>query len=158
MIRQGIFDRSTKGITTAPVRVPIERGRIRFFSQVLGETDPVHSDVALARAQGHPDLVAPPSFFMVVEAVVNEELARLGKPSALSLVRCDYRYLLHGDERYDYSGLLYAGDEVTLTTHVADFYEKKSGALEFVTLRSVIDHERRGTLVTATRTLLHRLA
>lgn len=156
--RKGIFDRTTRGRSTTPVTLQVERGQIRFFAQVLGETDPIHSDVARARACGHPDLVAPPSFFMVLEALANEQLVRLGEVSAVTLVGCDYRYLLHGDERYDYRSLVYAGDELTLTTHVVDFYDKKGGALEFVTFRSIVTHEQRGVLISTTRNLLHRLA
>lgn len=154
---RGIFDRSSKGRTLEPVSVLIERGRIRFFAQVLGEADPVHSDLSAARAAGHPDLVAPPSFFMVVEADANEERKRGGKPSVLDLVKCDYRYLLHGDERYFYHAPLYAGEEVDLTTRVVDFYDKKGGAMEFVTFESALTHAKRGVLVRTHRTLLHRL-
>lgn len=156
-VRTGIFDRTTKGASLPPVEVDVERGRIRFFAQVLGETDPIHTDVEAARVAGHPDLVAPPSFFMVVEATADEELRRRGEKSAAELVRCDYRYLLHGDETYAYSGLIYAGDRLTLTTTVVDFFEKKGGAMEFVTLSSTLSHPERGVLVRTTRNLLHRL-
>jgi len=140
-----------------PVEIDVERGRIRQFSQVLGETDPIHTDLVVARALGLPDLVAPPSFFMVLDALANDELDRLGKRSAPALIGCDFRYLLHGDESYRYSGTVYGGDRVTLTTTVVDFYDRKGGALEFVTLRSVVTHPERGVLITVTRNLLHRL-
>lgn len=155
---KGIFDRSKKGTRLAPVVVPVERGRIRFFARVLGETDPIHFDVAEAKAKGHPDLVAPPSFFMPIEAAANEERERLGQRSILNLINCDYRYLLHGDETYDYFGLIFAGDEVTLITTIINFYERKGGAMEFVTIESELSHVARGPLVRARRTLLHRLA
>jgi acyl dehydratase len=154
---RGIFDRAAKGVTLEPVPVAIERGRIRFFAQVLGESDPIHFDLRAARAAGHPDLVAPASFFVVVEAAANDERKRLGRLSVLELVRCDFRYLLHGDERYFYEAPLYAGEEVVFGTTVIDFYDKKGGAMEFVTLESTITHPKRGVLVRATRTLLHRL-
>ena len=153
---RGLFDRSTKGLSFAPVTVQIERDRIRFFAKVLEATDPVHYDVEAARAKGYPDLVAPPSFFMVIEATANEELQRKGQVSAIERVGSDFKYLLHGDEQYEYHGSLYAGDVVTLTTSVIDFYDKKGGAMEFATLRSVVEHRDRGVLIRATRTMLHR--
>jgi acyl dehydratase len=125
---RGIFDRSAKGVTLEPVNVPIERGRIRFFAQVLGETDPIHFDVEAARAAGHPDLVAPPSFFMVVEAAADEESKRRGLPTLMDVAKCDFRYLLHGDERYFYDAPIYAGEEVQFSTTIVDFYDKKGGA------------------------------
>lgn len=153
---RGLFDRSTKGLSLAPVTVQIERDRIRFFSQVLGMTNPIHFDVAAAQAEGHLDLVAPPSFFMVIEALANDELRRTAKPSVLDLIGCDFRYLLHGDEQYEYHSLIYACDTLTLTTSVVDFYDKKAGAMEFATVRSVVEHRARGPVVNATRTMLHR--
>lgn len=153
----GIFDRSKKGTRLRPVVIPIERGRIRFFARVLGETDPIHFDVGEARAMGYPDLVAPPSFFMSIEAAANEERARLGQTPVLKLINCDYRYLLHGDEHYEYFGLMFAGDEVSLTTTIVGFYEKKGGIMEFVTIESSLSHPVRGLLIRERRTLLHRL-
>jgi acyl dehydratase len=155
---KGIFNRASKGMRLDPVIVPVERGRIRFFASVLGLTDPIHFDVEKARAKGYPDLVAPPSFFMPIEAAANEERERLGRLPILKLINGDYRYLLHGDETYEYHGLIFAGDEVTLITTIGDFYEKKSGAMEFVTIESELSHPKRGLLVHAKRTLLHRLA
>ena len=154
---KGLFKRETRGLEIAPVAVQIERGRIRFFAEVLGETSALYTDVDAARAAGHPDIAAPPSFFMVIEAAANDERQRRGEKGAAEIVGCDFRYLLHGDEQYSYEGLIYAGDEVTLSTRVVDFYDKKGGAMEFVVFESVIAHADRGTLVRAKRTLLHRL-
>ncbi|WP_428394390.1 MaoC family dehydratase N-terminal domain-containing protein [Lichenicoccus sp.] len=156
-VRKGIFDRTAKGVSSDPVTIQIERGRIRFFAEVLGAADPIHSDVAAARAKGYPDLVAPPSFFTVLDAIASEEHRRLGRTPIATLIGCDNRYLLHGEEQYDYAGPMFAGDQVTLTTTVVDFYDKKGGTMEFVTLQSVVEHAARGTLVKATRNLLHRL-
>jgi len=75
------------------------------------------------------------------------------KFSVAALIKCDFQRLLHGDEKYEFSGLIFAGDQVTLTTTIVDFYDKKGGALEFVTLASVLEHVTRGVLVRATRNL-----
>lgn len=154
---KGLFKRETRGQTIAPVTVAVERGRVRFFAQILGETNPHFIDVDAARAAGHPDITAPPSFFMVLEALADEERKLRGEPSAVELVGCDFRYLLHGDEHYAYEGAIYAGDDVTIETRVVNFYDKKGGAMEFVTLESLVTHAERGVLVRAKRTLLHRL-
>lgn len=154
---RGIFDRSTKGARTEPVSVQIERGRVRFFASVLGEEDPVHYDPDAARKAGFRDLVAPASFFMVIEALANEELERRRLPSAASLVNCDFRYLLHGDERYFYTGQICAGDTVEFRTRIVDFYDKKGGAMEFVAFESEVAHPEHGLLMRSRRTLLHRL-
>lgn len=154
---RGIFDRRVKGQAITPMSVEIERGRIRFFADVLGEQNRIHHDVTAATAAGFADLVAPPSFFMVVEALANEMRARQSLSSAAELVKCDYRYLLHGDERYFYHAPILAGEDVMHETRVVDFYDKKGGAMEFVTFESTISSAKRGVLVRAQRTLLHRL-
>jgi acyl dehydratase len=154
---RGIFDRSSKGLILEPVTTPIERGRVRFFAQVLGETNPIHFDVKAARAAGHPDLVATPSFIMVIESAATEERMRLSQRSLLDVLKADFRYLLHGDERYFYHAPLYAGEEVSHSIKVLDFYDKKGGAMEFVTFESTVSHQQRGVLVRTQRTLLHRL-
>jgi len=154
---RGIFRRETKGFSAAPVTVRVERGRVVTFARLLGETDPVCTDVAAARAQGHPDVVAPPSFPMVVEMLANEERSRQGEPNPTEVIGCDFHHLLHGEQHYIYEGLVFAGDEVTVGTTVLDFYDKRGGLLEFVVLESTIHHDDRGVLVRATRTLLHRL-
>ena len=154
---RGLFNRSMRGMAVPPVNLVIERGRIRFFAESIGETDAIHTDVEAARALGHPDLVAPPTFFAVIEADAQASQRRRGQPAVPDLIGCDFRYLLHGSEHYNYHIPIYAGDEVVYSTRIVDFYDKKAGAIEFAVLESVIVHEIRGELARATRTLLHRL-
>lgn len=156
-LRSGIFDRRQAGVTTPPVTVQIERDRIRFFATVLGITDPVHQDVSAARDAGYPDLLAPPSFLMAVEALAENERARRGLPSWIDLLQCDMRYLLHGTETYTYSGPLFAGDEAIFVTEFLGFQDKKGGALEVADIGLHISHASRGPLVSAKRSLIHRL-
>jgi acyl dehydratase len=153
---RGRFDRSTIG-RSVTATVQVERGRIRFFSQVLGETQSIHTSVDLARASSYSDLVAPPSFFMAIEADANAALVERGEATIAELIHADFRYLLHGDERYAYRSLIFAGDEIVYESRVLDFYDKKGGAMEFVTILSTLGHAERGLLVEARRTLLHRL-
>lgn len=154
----GLFNRSTKGLITDPVEFQVEAGRISFFAETLGERNPVHHDRAAAQAAGHPDVVAPPTFAIVVDLETGRALERQGKPSVLARIGCDYRRLLHGEERYDYHGAIHAGDRLSITTEVLGFEDKKGGALELAHLRSEIRHPERGLLVSITRSLVHRLA
>lgn len=123
----------------------------------LGEVNPIHLDPAAARNAGFPDIVAPPSFFVVLEALANEALRSRGERTVDELIGSDNRYLLHGEEDYFYRGLVYAGDEVVISTTVTDFYNKNNGALEFAVLASAVDHVSRGRLIDAKRVLVHKL-
>lgn len=153
----GLFKRDAKGLATAPVTVQVERGRIRMFGRLLGEKDPLFTDLAAARAKGHPDIAAPPSFATVIEMLAHEERRRAGVSDLMRSIGCDFRYLLHGEQRYAYDGLIYAGEEVSVSTEVVDFYDKRGGLLEFVVLETSIVQPERGARLLSTQTLVHRL-
>ena len=110
----------------------IERGRLRFFAEAIGETDPVYTDVDAARAAGHPDLPAPPTFLFGL---------KLDAPNSFGWMTdlgVDLRFVLHGSQRFEYFGLAYAGDEVTFSPRISDTYEKRGGALEFLVLETAV--------------------
>jgi len=106
--------------------LPIERTRLQFFAKVIGETDPIYTDVSAARDAGHPDLPVPPTFLFAAEmdsGAVMRLLADLGVPVTR---------LLHGEQGYTYHRPVHAGDTVTVRSTITDIYDKKGGALEFV--------------------------
>ena len=57
-----MIDRQYIGHTMPTFEVLVEKGRLRFFAKATGQTDPVYTDEAAARAAGHPSLPAPPTF------------------------------------------------------------------------------------------------
>lgn len=154
---RGLFDRTTAGMKTKPVSYPVEKGRIAFFCDVVGETNPIHFDEAAARDAGFATIVAPPTFSMVIDLETANAARRLGFTPVVALVRCDFRYLLHGSERYEYPGHMLAGDEISITHEVLGFEDKKGGALEFCHIRSSLTHSDRGEVVAIRRTFVHRL-
>ncbi|MFF3611530.1 MaoC family dehydratase [Streptomyces sp. NPDC002580] len=46
-------------VYTAPE--PLGRAALRYFANAVGDTNPLWTDSAYARAQGHPDVIAPPT-------------------------------------------------------------------------------------------------
>ena len=48
------------GHTLPPYAVDVEKGRLKFFAKAIGQTDPVYTDEATAKAAGHPSLPVPP--------------------------------------------------------------------------------------------------
>lgn len=61
------LNREFVGRTYRPPEVyEVTREKIREYALATGETDPVYFDPAAARAGGHPDVVAPPTFFNVL--------------------------------------------------------------------------------------------
>jgi hypothetical protein len=114
------------GLRTPAFTVPAERGRLRFFAQAIGEQDPLYSDLDAARAAGHPDLPVPPTFLFCLE------MDRPDPFSFLAEAGIDLARVLHGEQRFAYHAMAYAGDELTFESHIADAYDKKGGALRFL--------------------------
>ena len=44
----------------------VGRGKIAEFATAIGAADPVHRDADAARAAGYPDVIAPPTFAIVL--------------------------------------------------------------------------------------------
>jgi acyl dehydratase len=125
-------DRAMIGHRWGPWEVEIEAGRLRLLAKAMGETRPIYTDVAAARAAGHRSIVAPPTFpfcLLADSPVGAGYLAEVGIPVA---------EVLHGEQQFTYHQLLCAGDRVWVTRRVTDVYEKKGGALQFVVLESEV--------------------
>ena len=61
------LDRALVGRSYPPSAVyEVGRAKIAEFAAAIGADDPVHRDPAAARAAGHPDVIAPPTFAIVV--------------------------------------------------------------------------------------------
>jgi acyl dehydratase len=122
------IDRKFIGMVSEPRTAEIDKGMLRFFAQATGQSDPIYSDEAAARAAGHPALPAPPTY---VVALAASAPPKRGNPMDMGF---DLHRVLHGEQSFRYHRMLYAGDTVTLVTRTSDIYEKKGGALEFIVL------------------------
>lgn len=155
---KGIFDRSTVGQSVPAVTIEIERGQVLFFSETIGETNPIHFDKSEAQAAGYKDIVAPATYPIAISLSANKILKSRRQAALFDLINVDYRRLLHGEERYEYSGVICVGDIVEVRCRVAGFEDKKGGALELAQLETEISSAERGLLVKMTSTAVHRLA
>ncbi len=142
-----MIDRSWIGRELEPSELVIERGRLRAFARAIGETDPVYTDVETAQAAGYADLPAPPTFLFAVEldsGALDALLDGLGVP---------IERLLHGSQGFTYHRQACAGDVITVRSRIADIFDKKGGALEFVEKRSEARNAG-GELIAELRTTL----
>ena len=131
---------------TAPYLVG--REKVREFAAAVGSDDPVSLDLAAARAAGYDDVVAPPTFAVVVQERTLAQL--LGDEQA----GIDFSRVVHGDQRFTYSRPIVAGDELVAELTVASV--KSIGGHSMVTADSVIRDARGDHVVTATSTLVVR--
>ena len=131
-----MIDKQYIGHTLPPFQVNVEPGRLRFYAKATGQTDPIFLDEEAARAAGHPGLPVPPTFLFCLEM-------ESPNPAAIrELLGMDYRRLLHGQQGFSYYSMAYAGDKLTFSQQIADIYDKKDGALEFVVRKTRVTNQR----------------
>jgi len=129
---------------TAPYLVG--REKVREFARAVFADDPQHTDPGAARALGYPDVVAPPTFAMVIQDLTLQQL--LAEPdSGIELSR-----VLHAEQRFRYSRPIVAGDELTATLSVTGI--RSVGGNAMVTSEAEITDATGGHVVTATSVLL----
>ena len=126
----------------------VGREKVREFARAVLATNPVYLDVAAARAAGHADVVAPPTFPVVVQELTLAQL--LAEPDA----NIDFTRVVHGDQRFTFSRDIVAGDELTATLSVTSV--KTLGGHSMVTSESVMTDAAGAHVVTATSTLVVR--
>jgi N-terminal half of MaoC dehydratase len=101
------LDTTQSGKTLPPVTMTVDAGRLRFFANAIGETDPVYFDVDAAKAAGHPGLPVPPSFLFGVELEGDDPFA------FLSALGADLWFVLHGEQ------LVREGDGAAIATLIS---------------------------------------
>jgi acyl dehydratase len=126
----------------------VGREKIREFSRAVFATSPLNRDVAAARAAGYADLVAPPTFPVVIQETTLQQL--LSAPDA----GIDFSRVVHGDQRFSFSRPIVAGDELIATLTVTSV--KSLGGHSMVTAESSIVDTAGAHVVTAISTLVVR--
>lgn len=113
---------------TAPYSVG--REKIREFASAVGATHPAHHDLVAARGAGYRDLVAPPTFAVVVAQ--RAEAQYVSDPEA----DVDFSRVVHADEKFVHHRPIVAGDELVTVLHV-DSVTRRAG-IAMVTTRCEI--------------------
>jgi acyl dehydratase len=130
-----MIDRKNIGRILPKAVLEIETGRLRFFAKAIGETHPVYTDEAAAKAAGYPSLPAPPTFIFAGELDANTLVPAL-KEMGVNLDR-----ILHGEQQFTYFAPVCAGDTISVESTFTDIYDKKNGALEFLVKESVVTNQ-----------------
>ena len=90
----------------------VSRVKIADFADAIGEPSELCRDRKAAQKAGYPDVIAPPTFAMVISMSSN---AAVEADPGLGL---DYSMVVHGEQSFSYSRPLHAGDVVEATTTV----------------------------------------
>ncbi|MEV7632121.1 MaoC family dehydratase N-terminal domain-containing protein [Microbacterium sp. NPDC089318] len=129
---------------TAPYLVG--REKVREFARAVFADAPQHIDVDAARAAGFADLVAPPTFPMVIQDLTLQQL--LSEPdSGIVLART-----IHAEQRFQYTRPIVAGDELTAQLAVTGI--RSLGGNAMITSEANITDAAGDHVVTAVSVLL----
>ena len=131
---------------TAPYLVG--REKVREFARAVFATNPINLDPDAARTAGYDDVVAPPTFAVVVQEQALAQL--LADPES----GIDFSRVVHGDQRFTSTRPIVAGDRLTATLTVSSV--KTLGAHSIVTAESAVTDASGDHVVTAVSTLVVR--
>ena len=90
----------------------VGREKVREFSRAVLATSPLNLDPEAARAAGYTDVVAPPTFAVVVQEHTLAQL--LGDPDA----GIDFARVVHGDQRFTFTRPVLVDAEVGADVNV----------------------------------------
>ena len=85
----------------------VSRVKIAEFADAIGEPSPLCRDRAAAQAAGYPDVIAPPTFAIVISS------ANTSKVVSDPDLGVNYAMVVHGEQRFEYSRPIVAGDVLT---------------------------------------------
>lgn len=111
-----------------PFEIPVERGKIREFAQAIDDDNPIYYDPVYARSTRFGGILAPPTF-------TTTKLFWHREGSTADLPGLDYRYVVHGEEEFEYLKPIVAGDVLTCEGKITHAYEKegkRGGKMIFV--------------------------
>jgi acyl dehydratase len=114
---------------------PVERyevcaAKIAEFAAATGASSPLHVDRDAARAAGYGDVVAPPTFAVVVAQ--RAEGSYINDPAS----GIDFSRVVHADEAFAHHRPIVAGDVLATTVHVESITHR--GGISMVTTRAEI--------------------
>jgi acyl dehydratase len=108
----------------------VGREKIREFARAVKATHPAHFDLAAAKALGHRDLVAPPTFAIIIAQRADAQL--IEDPES----GIDFSRVVHADQRFIHHRPIFAGDRLVAELHVDGVRAMGGGAM--ITTRSEI--------------------
>jgi acyl dehydratase len=137
---------------TFPASEPYEVSRVKIaeFASAIGDPNPVFRDRAAAQAAGHADVIAPPTFAIVISMVA------AGTAVADPGLGLNYAMVVHGEQRFEYTRPLIAGDVVIAQPTITEIRDAGRNVMLTTSTRiTTLDGEH---VCTAISTLVERAA
>jgi len=133
-----------------PSGQPYEVGRekIREFADAIGDTNPAYLDPDAAKALGHSDVVAPPTFAIVITLQAG---AQAVFDPGLGL---DYALVVHGEQTFIHHRPIHPGDRLSTNVTISDI--RVAGRNEIMTLTIDVTADDGEKVCTAINTIVSR--
>lgn len=143
------LDQSFVGRSYPPTE-PYEVGRekIREFAEAVGDANPAYADPDAAKALGHLDVIAPPTFVFAITFKAAREV--IADPQ----LGLDYSRVVHGDQKFAYTRPVRAGDRLTVTSTIEGI--KSMAGNDILDVRGEVHDEAGAHVVTAWTKLVAR--
>jgi acyl dehydratase len=126
----------------------VSRVKIAEFADAIGEPSPLCRDRAAAQAAGYPDVIAPPTFAIVVSM---RSTAAAAADPGLGL---NYAMVVHGEQSFTHARPLHAGDVVVARSTIDSI--RPAGSMTMMTTVTDITTTEGEHVCTARSTLVER--
>jgi acyl dehydratase len=126
----------------------VSRVKIADFADAIGEPSALCRDREAAIKAGYPDVIAPPTFVVVLSMA---SAATVNSDPGLGL---DYSMVVHGEQSFEHTRPLHAGDVVVATTTVESI--RALGAMSMITTSTDVSTVEGEHVCTAKSTLVER--
>ena len=126
----------------------VSREKIVEFADAVGDPNPAYRNVDAARALGHPDVVAPPTFLVVLTMRAS---AQVVFDPELGL---DYSMVVHGEQSFTYERPVHARDELVVVGSVDNI--RSVAGNDLLSLRGEVSTTAGELVCTARSTIVSR--
>jgi acyl dehydratase len=126
----------------------VSRVKIAEFATAVGEPSELCRDQEAARKAGYPDVIAPPTFAIIISM---DSAARAEADPGLGL---DYSMVVHGEQSFNYTRPLHAGDVVVAKTTIESI--RPVGSMTMLTTATDISTTDGEHVCTAKSTIVER--
>jgi acyl dehydratase len=133
-----------------PPTAPYEVGRekIREFADAVHDTNPAYRDPAAARALGYDDVIAPPTFAILLTLKAGHQV--ITDPD----FGIDYSRVVHGEQRFVHERPVRAGDVLQVVITVESI--RSAAGNDVVTTRADVRTTDGEAVLTAYSTIVAR--
>ncbi|CDM25249.1 MaoC-like hydratase/dehydratase [Castellaniella defragrans 65Phen] len=110
--------------------------RLPVFTELVSAAELAAFAAAVGVAAPGPDEGAPPTFMKVLEGR-NDSSRHIMQ----TVLGADLAHILHAEQHFEYLAPIRAGMRVQVARRIADIYERRRGALEFVSIETTFSND-----------------